>query len=420
MPLFGEIFLSEVLKKPVFDPRGDELGRVKDVSVVKGDPLPRVSSVLVQKRSEIFKIDWYDIELFNRRIISSRLYLGELKPFVPSEEELLAVRDILDKQIVDANGVKVVRVNDIKIEGHNSEAVLVAVDVGVRGLLRRLGIERGGEDFLKVFGASLPFNLISWNYIQPLNPKLSEIALTVPRKMVAELHPADLAELLSQVSHEEGATFIKNLDLETAAETLSELETDDQTAVIKEMEPGKAAEIIEQMTPDDAADVLGELPPEHAQTILGTIDEELAKDIQELLSHEEDTAGGLMTTEYIAYPEGISVSEAIERFRKDAPEVETVYYIYGLDEEGRLSGVVSLRELMLAPPEARLSDVMEKKVKSVGPDEDEMEVARIISKYNIVALPVVDEKGALIGIVSIDDVVDRIVPPLARIRKRKV
>jgi len=420
MPLFGELFLSEVLKKPVFDPKGEDLGRVKDVSIVRGEPLPKVDFIIIGKKGTFYKVPWADLSLFNKRIISTKLQSGSLEPYEYNEEDLLAVRDLLDKQIVDANGVKVVRVNDIKLEGYEADAVLIAVDVGMRGILRRLGVEKGGEDFYRLFRATLPYNLISWNYIQPLQPKLSAIALTVPRQMMSELHPADLADLISRFSHGEGAKFIENLDSETAAETLSELETEAQSAMIKDMEAGKAAEILEEMPPDEAADIIHDLPPEKARTILEQLEKDTASDIQELLGHEGDTAGGIMTTEFITCPEGLALSEVVRKFKADAPEMETVYYIYGTDAEGKLTGVISLRELLLGAPEMCLSDVMETKLKTVAPETDEMEVAKLISKYNLVALPVVDAEGYLLGVVTIDDIVDRILPPEAKRKRRTV
>ncbi|MFA5354748.1 MAG: PRC-barrel domain-containing protein, partial [Thermodesulfovibrionales bacterium] len=189
MPLFGELFLSDIIRRPIFDPKGEVIGRVRDISVVKGDPLPKVSALIVERKKKLFKLRWEQVSLFNRRIISAYLTQALLDPYILNEEDLLAVRDILDKQIVDANGAKVVRVNDIKLEGYDGDAVLIAADVGMRGIMRRLGIERGGEGFLRFFNANLPYNLIGWNYIQPLKPKLHAITLTVPRQMVSELHP---------------------------------------------------------------------------------------------------------------------------------------------------------------------------------------------------------------------------------------
>jgi magnesium transporter len=420
MALFGELFLSDVIRKPVFDPKGDIIGRVKDVIVVKGDPLPEISAVIVQRKGHLYLIRWLSINIFNKRIISSFLYADALEDYDRLKEDLLAVRDILDKQIVDANGAKVVRVNDIKLEGYNGTAMLVAVDVGMRGILRRLGVENRSEDILRFFNSELSYNLISWNYMQPLRPELKAITLTVPRQMLSELHPADLAELISQVSREEGTTLFKDLDLETAAEALSELKPEKQAEMINSIDTEKAADILEEMQPDEAADVLSDLPTEKAKEILEAIDKEEAEDIQELLGHEEDTAGGLMTNIFIAYPPDITVAEAIQRFKKDAEDIEAVYYIYIIDELERLIGVTSLRDLLLADQNLKLSDIMIAKIKSVSPETDDMVVAEIISKYNIVALPVVDSDNILLGIVSVDDVIDIILPPAAKRGRRKV
>lgn len=420
MPFLGELFVSEILKKPVLDPKGDELGRVKDLIIVKGDPLPKVSSLIIERKKDIYKIPWTDLNIFNKRIISANIYSDTLQPYQLNEEDLLLVRDILDKQIVDINGVKVVRVNDVKLEGYDTEAVLIAVDVGMRGILRRLGIERSGEDLMRFFKKHLPYNLISWNYIQPLAPKLTTISLTVPRQMLSELHPADIADIISQVSHKEGTSFIKGLDVDIAAEALSELKPETQVEIISGLDTDKAADIIEEMPPDEAADILSDLPVDKAKEILESIEKEEAEDIQELLSHEEDTAGGLMTNEFIAYSPETTVKEAMERLKKDAESIETVYYIYIIDKDEKLIGVISLRDLLLAEQTARLSDIMVTKLKTVTPETDEMEVAELISKYNLVAIPVVDTEGYLLGIVTIDDIIDRILPPAAKRKRRKV
>ncbi len=420
MPFLGELFISEILKKPVLDPKGDELGRVKDFVVVRGEPLPKISSIIIERKKGLLNLPWTVLNIFNKRIISANVYGEALQSYELDEKDLLLVRDILDKQIVDVNGVKVVRVNDVKLEGYDTEAILIAVDVGMRGILRRLGFERGGEDLMRLFKKHLPYNLISWNYIQPFEPKLTTISLTVPRQMLSELHPADIADIISQVSHKEGATFFKDLDVDVAAEALSELKPETQVDIITGMDTDKAADIIEEMPPDEAADILSDLPVDKAKEILESIEKEEAEDIQELLSHEEDTAGGLMTNVFIAYPPETTVKKAIENFKKDAEEIEIVYYIYVIDADEKLMGVVSLRDMLLANLDAKLSDIMETKLKTVTPETDEMEVAGIISKYNLVALPVVDIEGFMLGIVTVDDVLDRILPPSAKRKRRKV
>ncbi|MFA5354747.1 MAG: CBS domain-containing protein, partial [Thermodesulfovibrionales bacterium] len=232
--------------------------------------------------------------------------------------------------------------------------------------------------------------------------------------------PADIAELISQVSREEGAHLFRDLDIETAAEALSELKPEMQAEIINSMDMEKAVDIIEEMPPDEAADVLSDLPAEKAKELLEHMEKEEAEDIQELLGHPEDTAGGLMTNEFVSAPPGITVLEARERFRQDAEEIDTVYYIYVVDEEERLLGVISLRDLLLAEPALPLCEVMERKLKTVTPEVDEMEVAGIFSKYNLVSLPVLDCEGVLIGIVTIDDIIDRILPPAAKRKRRRV
>ncbi|HMK42965.1 MAG TPA: CBS domain-containing protein [Dissulfurispiraceae bacterium] len=420
MPLFGELFLSEILKKPVFDPKGEIVGRVRDVVVVKGDPLPQISAVILQNKKNLFTIPWDQINLFSKRVISTFVVEERLEPYEPHDEDMLAARDILDKQIVDVNGVKIVRVNDIKLEGYEGQAVLIAVDVGMRGILRRLGIERGSEGVLKTFNSDIPFNLISWTYMQPLSPQLHALTLTVSRQMVSDLHPADIAEIISQVPQKEGAALFENLDIETAAEALSELEPDKQAELIEVIEAEKVADIIEEMSPDDAADVLSDLPTEKAKEILEHIEKEDAEDIQELLHHEEDTAGGLMTNLFLSYPPDITVRETMERFRKDAEEIVHIYYLYIADEEEKLVGALSLRELLLSDPSALLSDVMIKKLKTVSPETDEMVVAELISKYDLAAVPVVDAEGFCLGVITVDDIIDVIMPREGKRKRRKV
>ncbi len=402
MPLFGEIFLSELIRKPVYDQKGEIVGRIRDIIVVKGTPLPKVSAVVVEKQKKLAKINWEDINLFNKKIVSTNLHSQEIEPYEPNDMDLLALRDIIDKQIVDVNGAKVVNVNDIKLEGYHGDAVLIAVDIGKRWKFRRFAIPK----LSKMLDSRFPSHLISWNYIQPLKPKLESISLTVPGQMVSELHPADIAEIISRLSMDEGTHILKDLDIETAAEALSELEPEKQAEIISSIDAEKAADIIEEMTPDDAADVLGDLPVEKAKEILEHIEKEEAEDIQELLVHKEDTAGGVMTNEFISYSLDITVQQAIERFKKDAEEIETVYYIYIIDDNGKLLGVTSLRELLLAEPHLRLSDIMTKKIITVTPDEDVNIIAEILSKYNLVALPVVDNEGYLLGIVTVDDILD--------------
>jgi len=419
MPLFGELFVSELLKMPVLDPKGDELGKVKDFVVIKGDPLPRVSALILEEKKKRYCLEWENVGIFNKRIISSKVYSPRVEPYEPSDEILLIVRDIFDKQIVDADGAKVVRVNDVQLEGLRNDACVSGVDVGVRGILRRLGIENKSERFYEMLGKTLPRNIIRWSFIQPLEPRLSKLSLTIPRQMISELHPADIADIISNVTQEQGIAFFKGLDPDVAAEALPELSPDLQKSIIEDIDKDYASEVVERMEPDEAADLLADLEKDKAKELLDSIEDEDAQDIQELLAHEEDEAGGLMTNEFIAYPPELTIHDAIEKFKVDAHEAESVYYIYIVENE-KLIGITTLKDMILHAPDLPLSEIMETKLKTVSPDTNQRVVAETISKYNLLAMPVVDDKGDLLGIVTIDDIVDILLPQSSWKKRRSV
>ena len=419
MALIGEVFVADILGKAVLDPRGEEIGRVTDIAVEGGSRLPRAVGLFLEKKKVKRYLPWEELSIFNKRIISSRKTEAELPEGTPTGEHLLIVKDLLDKQIVDINGAKVVRVNDVKLTEEGGAAYVTDVDVGMRGILRRLGIERRGDAFFEAIRHPLRPQLISWAYIQPLEPKLDRLTLSVTRDAVSDLHPADIAQIMSGLAPEERQEFFEKLDPETAAEALHELTPEVQADIIAEMDKEHAADIIEQMPPDEAADVIADLPTEKAQELLQLMEKEEAADIHELLHHEDDTAGGLMTNEYLAFPPGITVGEALERFKKEAHEIEHVYYVYVVEDE-KLLGVVGLRDLLIEEPGRRLADVMHVKLKIARAETGQETVAELISKYNLLALPVVDEGERLLGVVTVDDVVDLLLPPASRRKRRKM
>ena len=419
MALIGEVFVADILGKAVLDPRGEEIGRVRDIAVEGGSPFPRAVGLFLEKKKVTRYLPWEELSIFNRRIISSRKREEEIPESAPSGDHLLIGRDILDKQIVDIDGAKVVRVNDVKLTEEGGLACVTDVDVGMRGILRRLGVERRGDAFFRTIRHPLRPQLISWAFIQPLEPKLDRLTLSVSREAVSDLHPADIAQIMSGLAPEERQEFFEKLDPETAAEALHELEPEVQADIITEMDKEQAADIIEQMPPDEAADVIADLPTEKAQELLQLMEKEEAEDIHELLHHEDDTAGGLMTNEYLAYPPGITVGEALERFKREAREIEHVYYVYVVEDE-RLLGVVGLRDLLIEEPGRTLTDVMHTKLKTARAETGQETVAGLISKYNLLALPVVDGENCLLGVVTVDDVVDLLLPPASRRKRRKM
>jgi CBS domain-containing protein/flagellar motility protein MotE (MotC chaperone)/sporulation protein YlmC with PRC-barrel domain len=421
MPFFAEdIFVSDVYQKPLLDQIGEEIGKLKDITVGQGDPFPAILSLVAVSGKQTFLIPWEQVNLFNKRVISANVLKKDLQPADSAPSDILIVRDLLDKQIVDINGAKLVRVNDLRLGDVNGKMCLVAVDIGFRGILRRLGVEARGERFLAMFRYRLPNTLIGWHYLQPVEPKLSKLTLTISRQKASKLHPADLAEIISEVSQKERTAIFGTLDVETAAEALHELEPSVQADIIDDMSKEKASDILEQMPPDEVADVLGDLPENKAKELIGLMEKEDAQEVQELLEHEEDTAGGLMTTEYLAFPPDLSVEDAIRELRLEAPDVETVYYLYILDDDERLMGVISLKDLILARPETLIQDIMKSPVKTLSLETRQKDVAEFISKYNLLAAPVVDENMVLRGIVTVDDVVDFLLPTASRKRRRKL
>jgi len=416
----GEVFVSEVLGKQVLDAAGEELGRVKDFIVSPGEIFPRVAYVVVSGPRSLLAIPWEQVAFFNKRFLSLNVLQDEMKSDELKESDILISRDILDKQIVDVNGAKMVRVNDLKLGNVKGNFCLIAADVGIRGLIRRL-LGRQLKDHLgRIIRHRFAHHLVGWNYLAPLKPNLTRLTLSVPRKLLNNMHPADLAAVLSQMPAKDRSDFYESLDLRVAAETLHELEPTSQMEIIGKIDPGHAVDILELMPPDEAADVLGDLPAPKAQKLMALMNREDAEEVKDLLTHTEDTAGGLMTTEFITFSPDLTAGETIEILRRDSADVETIYYVYVVDVKERPIGVVSLRELIMAEPQTRLSEIMNTRVKTVKPETHQTEVAKVMSKYNLIAIPVVDREQKMLGVITIDDIVDLLVPPVSKTRHRRL
>jgi len=401
-----QLYLSAVLKRPLFNAAGQTLGRVCDLAITPGEEFPIVSQVLFRRGGQIYAVAWDRVVLFNSAAISVSSSGDELSCYRETGNEIHVKRDILDKQIVDVNGAKVVRVNDLKLGRHKDALCLMSVDVGFRGLLRRMGYEK----LWGIIQKEIPEREISWEYVGHLEANAARLTLTMAREQIGEMHPADLAHIISRVPRQNIQTVLNSLDDETAGEAIHELEPELRSRVISELNSERASDILEEMSPDEAADVLGDLTQEKAEELLGLMDAEDAEEIQELLEHEEDCAGGMMNNSFITISAELSVSSALEQVRTQAPEVDTVYYAYVLDDEERLLGVVSLKELLIQDGALPISEIMTENLKSVPIDADPKEILEIIAKYNLIAVPVLDEKEKMVGIVTVDDILERFLP----------
>jgi CBS domain-containing protein len=416
-----EAFASELCGRPVELLTGtvrSRIGRVDDIAVAGSESFPPVVGLYVKgfdnvvryaPFSSIVSITDYEVT------VNAAPLEGSSAPVVI--DELLLRKDLLDKQIVDVDGHKVVRVNDIKLAPAGDYLRVIAADVGLPGLLRRLGLRYLGDRLLnRVPARGIGSALISWDAVQPLHLEGpgEALHLRVPQDKIDRIHPADLASIIQELATVDQASLIGSLDEETAADALEQLPVDTQLSILEDLHPDRAADIIENMTPDDAADLLGEVDTDKQQEILERMEPEEAKDVRELMAHPEETAGGLMTTEYLQLPPGLTVAQAFEHIRSAAEDAELVYYVYVLDAQEHILGVVSLRELIKADPGSHISDIAIDDVVTVDLETPREEVASTIARYDFVAIPVVDADGRMQGIVTVDDIIDVLLPEKMR------
>ncbi len=404
-------FISDLLGKPVADADGERIGRLEDlIATVRGDvPHPQVVAMVVKRRGAELIVPFRDVAVLVAPAVPLTCRRQEIVPYEPDENDLYLARDVLDKQIIDTDGVRVVRVNDLELTRVNSHFYVANVDVGSLGLLRRLGLARIVQRLFGRLGRPLTSSIISWDSVELL-PGGEPMRLKVPSDKIAELHPADLAEILSDLSRSESSAFLESLDLKTAADTLEEVEPEFQASLVETMSDEKVADILEEMAPDEAADLLAELPEDRSRELLKLMEREDADDVRKLLAYPEDKAGGIMTTEFAAVHPALTAEQAIAVLRQMADEVETLAYVYVTDEDDRLVGVFSLQELVLAQPTTLVNAFMHRRVVTVDLDDSQNEVAQIVAKYNLRAVPVVDPQGRLHGVVTADDALDKIIP----------
>ena len=417
------LYLSQAIGRPVLDRVGEPIGRVADLIVAVGERYPPVTGLVLDTGRRRIFLPWSSVETLDATGGRLRATTVDIESFRQRPDEILLRADLMDKQIVDIDGRKVVRVNDLRLDEVEDALRLVAVDVGAAGLLRRLGIEGGFRTIARGIGRPVPERYIDWEDVDPVETSIASIKLRVPHQGLAELHPADLATIIDQLAPRDRAGVLASLDDEAFADALEEMEPDTQVEILEDLAPERAADILEEMSPDDAADLVADLSDETRDEILALMESEEKAEVQELLAYPEDTAGGIMTTEFVAVPATLTAAETIDRLRELEPDAETIYYVYVVDDDGRLVGVLSLRDLIVAPPATPIAEVMITEPVAVGVMADEDEVAEIVAHYNLLAVPVVDDEGRLVGIVTVDDAIDTVLPTawkkrLPRLRAR--
>lgn len=410
------LFLSRILGIPIWDAQGRKWGRVHDLVISVAELYPVVRGVFFRanRNRGLSRFPWERVLDIGENLRIDPPDEDRLEPGVLREGELLLKESLLDKQIVDTHGAKIRRVNDLHLLRIDSALRLVHVDVGLGGLMRRVGLERTTKIFFRwFFDYQLTDNLIPWRFVQPLSSP-DFLRLKISQDRLAQLHPADLADIIEELDINKRTEVFQALDVETAAEALEETDPKIQVRLIENLHPARASDIIEEMSPSEAADLLGDLPKEKAEGILKEMEKEIAEDVKELLVHPEEEAGGLMTTSFPLFPPSTAVREALNFLRREAENLDMVYYLYVADDEGRLLGVASLRDLLLANPESPLSAVMNSRVVAVEVEEKKDGIAALFAKYGFKAIPVVDENRRLKGVIPFRSLLEVVAPMLGK------
>lgn len=403
-------YLSEVLGNPIIGAAGERLGTLRDLIVEVGaDPFPRVKGLLVAVGGipTPVWVSWDAVAVIGRSLVQLATSTIDLRPFERRDGEVLLSKDILDRQIVDVAGRRVVRVNDAQLAQYGRVLRLIAADVSFAGFLGRVLPRRLAEGMLL-----RQRQLISWGQVEFFASEVPQVKLVIPHNKIAKLHPADIAELVQELAYPQASEVLASLEDEVAADTVEELEPTMSTAIISSLTPEDAADILEDMDPDDAADLLGELTTAQAEGILNQMEADEAADVKRLLTYPEDSAGGIMTTDFVAMPETLTAHQVISRLRRIKDLPEEIYYLYVVDREpvGKLKGVLTLRHLVSAPPDRIVKDIMLTDVIKARVTDPAVEVARMIAHYNLLAVPVVDDDDRLLGVVTVDDAIDLILP----------
>lgn len=424
-------YLTQLIGKPVLNTDGTTLGKVVDVIALLSNRFPSLAAIQIHTREGDLYVPFEQLEFEDdpdgpqgvgnlQSDLKLQVGVQEIQHYTAPEHCIYLRKDVLDKQIVDVHDFRVVRVNDVRLAECGEGYCVVGVDASLRAMLRRLGggFSKPIESLAGLIKRPLRSNLIAWDDMQALEPGTGDgkIRLKVSHDRIARLHPADIAEIVTQLSPQQRAEVFEALDTETVAEALAEVETEMQVEILQQLDIEMASDILSQMEPDDVADVLDDMTEAQSDVFLEQMEPEEAEAINRLLAYDDDTAGGLMTPEYVAIPAGLTCEETIERLRELAPRAEMIYYVYSVDEDERLVGVLSLRDLVVSPPSTPIQNIMVHNVIRVYVDDHADEVAQVIGRYNLLAVPVVDEEERLLGIITVDDTLERLLPTERRRR----
>lgn len=399
-------YLSVMLGKRIRRPDGELIGRLDDIVVEPDAKFPKVKGIEVKGRGRdrrSFYVPWSDIREWREESVIATGPGGSVEP---DPGDVFLARDLLDKQMVDMEGYKIVRLSDIRLSWSGRSLRVIGADVGLLAILRRLGLNAVAERLRDVRGPRLKENVIPWNLMSPVEPMPYDVRLNLPYREFLEIHPSDIADIIEQLDVEQRGKVLALVDDPKAAEVLPQILPNIRSSVAESLDEERLSDLLEIMPPDEATDILGSLPRPKAQLLLSLMGIEEASVLVELLGYEPETAGGRMTTEFVAVPDYLTAEQTIELLRRKGAEAETIYYVYVIDREGHLSGVLSLRDLLRAPGDRAVWTLMMRDVITAEVDDSQEAAADKLNRYNLLALPVVDMDHVLKGIVTVDDAID--------------
>ncbi|MCD2346566.1 magnesium transporter [Clostridium guangxiense] len=421
MQKLNDFFLSSILYKKVYDEYGEYVGKLWDIYVSTEENYPKAIGYKMKKSGEYINYEFKTIDFYrdeeNGRIL---IKVKSVKDTMMRKYSYLLSKNLLDKQIVDINGKKLVRVNDLRMAQIAGELKVIAVDTGIMSLGRRIGVEGLIKGMYEIINRKPKDSFIMWDNVESLEMINDNLKLSVPYKKLSALHPADLADILEDMNSNYRKKVFESLDENFAADILEEIEPDIQADLIENLSNDKTTEVLDSMPNDEIADILDEVDEETAEKILLNMEKDDADEVRSLMEYEKETVGSIMNKDFISFNINITLKETMDIIKEMKPEEEVMYYIYITDSNGVLEGVISLKDLIFMPQEKKLKDVMSKKLVMVK-DSDKLEDAIEISvKYNLLALPAVDDNKKLCGVIIINDLVDQVLFPAWKKKFKKV
>jgi magnesium transporter len=405
-------YLSRIVGIRVYDSRGKFLGRVKDL-LVESDSAnftsghPAVTGIKIKRNKQIacYSFQQFQVDKHNGKIKLIALQLTKL-PEENLTNDLSLVESVLDKQIIDLNGRKLVRVNDVRLVMLANGTFAVAVDIGIEGLLRRIGIAKPIKFGLSIVGSNIPSKFILWEDLEAIDFSNLNIKLSKTYKKLQTLHPSDLADIIEDLGRKASAEVFSALDEEQAADVLEELEVETQVHIIKSLPIEKAADVLDKMPADEVADIFDALGDEKVELLLNEMEKDTSQEVRELLDYPARAVGSIMSTEVLSFNKDTTIEDVFGVLRSQKPEAESLYNLFVTNEKEILIATFSLRDLVVSEPETKINQIMKPTPVRLYDDQKIDEIAEFISKYNMLAIPVVDRNEVLQGMVVIDDVID--------------